>query len=160
MTVSVFRINYNKKLGLADLYFGALRYAGRWHTPSPGSRTAIVYAASTRALAQLEKRVHANGVAPVDMAFLRLDLRKGAHLLSAITDLKLRKDWPNDEAYTQSFGNDWFARTSSLGLWVPSFVERREMNLLLNPEHPQYATHVTVVVEEKNFQFDPRMFDT
>ncbi len=91
------------------------------------------------------------------MALLRLDLARGARLLTA-SALGLKKDWRSDEAYTQAFGNDWLRRGKSLGLWVPSFVETRERNLLLNPEHPQYATHVGLVVEEREFHFDPRMF--
>ncbi len=92
------------------------------------------------------------------MALLRLELADGATFLSAADDIGLRDDWRDDEAYTQALGNAWFAGGTSLGLWVPSYVERRERNILLNPEHPQYATHVTLVVEDPDFHFDPRMF--
>jgi RES domain-containing protein len=145
-------------VGLHDLYYGALRDAGRWHTPRQGARTAVVYAAGSRALAQLEKRVHCNGVEPANMALLRLDLADGATLLSAQDDLGLGPDWRHDEATTQALGNAWLAGVASLGLWVPSYVETRERNLLLNPDHPQYDTHVTVVIEDPDFHFDPRMF--
>ena len=118
----------------------------------------MVYAAGSRALAQLERRVHCNGVSPVDMALLRLELGDGARVLDAIADLKLKKNWHDSEAYSQSFGNRWLASNRSLALWVPSYVERRERNMLLNPRHPQYKTHIRVVVEALEFQFDPRMF--
>jgi RES domain-containing protein len=143
---------------LKDLYFGALRNAGRWHTPRAGALTAVVYTAGSRALAQLEKRVHCNGVEPANMALLRLELADGATLLSAAEDLGLRDDWRDDETYTQMLGNVWVRDRASLGLWVPSYVEGRERNLLLNPDHPQYDTHVIVVVEDAEFHFDPRMF--
>lgn len=117
-----------------------------------------MYAAGSRALAQLEKRVHCNGVAPADMALLRLEIADGATVLDARKDLGLRRNWWSSESYTQELGNRWLASKASLGLWVPSYVERRERNLLINPSHPQYATHVKVVVEETEFQFDPRMF--
>ena len=48
----------------------------------------------------------------------------------------------------------WLASKSSLGLWVPSFVEPAENNLLLNPAHPDYA-RVRLVVEKNPFVFDP-----
>ena len=51
----------------------------------------------------------------------------------------------------------WLASRSSLGLWVPSFVEPAENNLLLNPAHPDYA-RVRLVVEKNPFIFDPRLF--
>jgi RES domain-containing protein len=154
--ISVFRINYRRKVELGDLDYGARLSAGRWHTPTAG-QPAVVYTAGSRALAQLERRMHCNGVAPVDMALLRLELDNGAKLLDA-RDLKLRKDWFESESYSQSFGNRWLASRASLGLWVPSYVERRESNMLLNPTHPQYKTHVRVVVEDIDFHFDPRMF--
>lgn len=117
-----------------------------------------MYAAGSRALAQLEKRVHCNGIEPPNMARLRLDLADGATLLSAVDDLGLRDNWRDDEGYTQAFGDAWLRAGTSLGLWVPSYVETREQNILLNPDHPQYTTHVTVVVEVLDFHFDPRMF--
>src|SRR5207248_9229785 len=56
LNVTAYRIGFNGAIGLHDLYYGALRDQGRWHTPRPGARTAVVYAAGSRALAQLEKR--------------------------------------------------------------------------------------------------------
>lgn len=46
---------------------------------------------------------------------------------------------------------------TSLGLWVPSFVEPGEHNLLLNPAHPAYRA-VRLTIERQPFQFDPRLF--
>ncbi len=93
------------------------------------------------------------------MALLRLDLAEGATLLSVEADIGLRGDWRDDETYTQELGNAWLVGGSSLGLWVPSYVEKRERNLLLNPDHPQYGTHVRVAIEDRHFHFDPRMFE-
>jgi RES domain-containing protein len=97
-------------------------------------------------------------VTPVNMALLRLEIADGAVVLDAAGDLKLKKTWFESETYSQTFGNQWLSNGASLGLWVPSFVERRERNVLINPAHPQYATHVRVIIEERDFQFDPRMF--
>jgi RES domain-containing protein len=144
-------------VGLHDLWIGALRAGGRWHTRPIGAAFAVVYTAGTRALAQLEKRVHCNGVEPVDQALLRLEIADGATLLEAASS-GLKRNWRSDEAYTQSFGDAWFTKRSSLGLWVPSYVSPRDSNLLLNPTHPQYDSHVTVIVEEPQFRFDPRLF--
>ena len=118
----------------------------------------LVYAASSRALAQLEKRVHANGVAPARQALIRLELPKGALVQDAQTDLRLESPrWRQDEGYTQNLGVQWLESNASLGLWVPSYVEPRERNLLLNPMHFQYGS-IVVVTEVADFQFDPRLF--
>ncbi len=131
--------------------------AGRWHVPLLEGGRAVVYTAGTRALAQLEKRVHCNGFQPADQALVRLELPDGAPLLDAERDLHLPAGWRDDETVTQALGDAWFASKRSLGLWVPSFVEPREQNLLLHPLHPRYA-EVKVIVEVADFRFDPRLF--
>ena len=154
---AVWRICFKGDLSLEGLPYGSTLGPGRWHLP-PASGLPVVYAASSRALAQLEKRVHANGVAPVKQALIRLELPLGAIILDAHNDLALESPrWRLDEGYTQGVGVDWLQSTASLGLWVPSVVEPQERNLLINPAHPQYAA-IAVVTETLNFEFDPRLF--
>lgn len=153
----IWRICFNGNLSLSALPYGSTLGPGRWHVPPPLGLP-IVYAASSRSLAQLEKRVHANGVAPVSQALIRLELPTNAVVLDAKKDLALQ--WPrcrSDEGYTQGVGTDWLHSNASLGLWVPSIVEPQECNLLINPAHPQYAA-IAVDTEMLDFEFDPRLF--
>ena len=87
---------------------------------------------------------------------MRLEISADATLLEA-SDWGLKSDWRNDEASTQSLGMQWLASGVSLGLWVPSYVEPAERNLLLNPAHPHYR-EINVVLERNPFVFDPRLF--
>ena len=154
---AVWRICFNGDLNLAGLAYGSTLGPGRWHL-APPLGLPVVYAASSRALAQLEKRVHANGVAPVRQALIRLELPGEATLLNAESALALQSPrWRKDEGYTQGVGIQWLNSTASLGLWVPSFVEPQERNLLINPKHPQYNA-ISVVTEVADFGFDPRLF--
>jgi RES domain-containing protein len=116
----------------------------------------IVYAASSRALCQLEKRVRCNGFAPKNMALMRLELPENAVCLEA-ENLGLQPDWRAQQARTQQLGMHWLASKTSLGLWVPSFVEPAERNLLINPAHPDYF-QIKLVIEKNPFMFDPRLF--
>lgn len=131
---------------------GSTFFDGRWH-----SRTGrqIVYTSSSRALCQLEKRVHTAGLAVKDQVLMRLDLPAEAVLLDA-SDLGLEPNWASDIALTRSMGDEWLQRGTSLGLWVPSFVEPLERNLLLNPMHPQYVC-IELSVERSPFEFDARL---
>lgn len=156
MGVSAWRICYNKALGLGDLAYGSTLAPMRWHLPPSMGGAPVVYCGASRALCQLEKRVHANGVAPVNQALIRLELPDEASIADAAGTLDAVR-WRTDEGYTQSFGIRWLKTGDSLAMWVPSFVEPRERNLLINPAHPQYA-EVQVVVEDPDFQFDPRLF--
>ncbi|MEX8520306.1 MAG: RES family NAD+ phosphorylase [Leptothrix sp. (in: b-proteobacteria)] len=157
--ISVWRIGYcpspppTESALLASLGLGSTLGNGRWHTRGP---LQVVYAASSRALCQLEKRVHSNGAHPKHQALMQLDLPDGAPLLD-VFDLGLPADWRSNEAATQAIGMSWTAAVASLGLWVPSFVEPGENNLILNPAHPQYRS-IRLSVERQPFRFDPRLF--
>lgn len=151
--VAVWRLAWNGALDLDGLASGSLMADGRWHRSS--DRLPVVYAASTRALCQLEKRVHCNGFAPKDLALLRLQLPEDA-TLENVNPL-LPTNWRTDMTATQAIGAHWARSSRTLGLWVPSFVEPQERNLVINPRHPQYAS-IAVQIEKNPFEFDPRLF--
>ncbi len=138
---------------LHALGLGSTLGNGRWHTKGP---LQVVYAGSSRALCQLEKRVHCNGARPKNQALMRLEIGPQAQLLNA-ADWGLQSHWRQNEAHTQSLGMEWLSSGVSLGLWVPSYVEPNERNLLINPAHADYR-HVALVLERNPFVFDPRLF--
>ena len=157
--VKVWRIAYSGALNLASLGFGSTLGDGRWHLCLPGGAPQspqIVYAASSRALCQLEKRVHCNGATPKNMALMRMELPENAVCFEA-ENPGLQPDWRAQQARTQHLGMHWLASKASLALWVPSFVEPAERNLLINPAHVDYA-QIKLVVEKNPFLFDPRLF--
>jgi RES domain-containing protein len=151
--VEVWRIAWNGAIELATMGDGSLLADGRWHLAM--DRLPVVYAGSTRSLWQLEKRVHCNGSAPRDLALIRLQLPAGAELDDG--QELLPDDWRTGMKATQRMGAQWLRARRSLGLWVPSFVEPAERNLMINPRHPQYA-RIRVHVEKNPFEFDPRLF--
>ena len=155
MSVLVWRIGHSGALTLGELGFGSTLGDGRWHAGCSGMQQ-VVYCASSRALCQLERRVHCNGAMPKNMALVRLEIPPKSDLM-VVAELVLPADWRQNQAATQTIGMRWLASRSSLGLWVPSFVEPAENNLLLNPSHPDYV-RVRLVIEKNPFIFDPRLF--
>lgn len=152
----VFRIGLAALRDLQSQGYGSTLTAGRWHSRCPGPRPRrVVYAASSRSLAQFEKRVHANGRQPVDQALFRLVLPRGLRIRQAAS-LGLSALWRDDEDETRAIGDAWLDAVAELALWVPSFVEPLEYNLLLNPDHSR-AKQVAVHVERNPFTFDPRL---
>lgn len=133
--------------------FGSTLGNGRWHIKGVQQ---IVYAGASRALCQLEKRVHCNGASPKDMALMRLELAPSASLLD-VNSMGLPKDWRTNQTATQTIGMQWLADSKSLGLWVPSFVEPAENNLLINPAHMEFAS-IKLTIEQNPFFFAPRLF--
>ena len=156
MSIAVFRIGLAAAKTVADQAYGSALAPGRWHSLSTGAVSRrVIYCAGTRALAQLEKRVHANGIAPVGQALFRLELPAGLVVPTAEAH-GLPGHWRNSEAVTQAFGDRWLDMGAELALWVPSYVEPAEHNLLINAAHPGLA-EVALVTERDPFEFDPRL---
>lgn len=128
---------------------GARLWGGRWNSPG----TAVVYAASSLALALLETWVHL----PAPMR------RPGALPPRAAVRIAVPEDEPvevvegadlGDGAALRALGDDWARSRRSLALSVPSAVVPLERNVILNPSHPAMAR---VRAEVLPFDFDPRM---
>lgn len=135
MTLSVWRIGFSGALTLPALGYGSTLGDGRWHIGCTGPLQ-LVYCGAT----------------PKNTVLLRLEVPDAVPLL----DAELPSDWREDQAATQAIGMRWLMAGKSLGLWVPSFVEPAERNLLLNPAHPDYM-RITLGVEKNPFVFDPRL---
>ncbi len=154
MTAAAYRIGLARAAILVAQAYGSTLAPGRWHSLRAGAASRrLIYAASSRALAQLEKRVHANGVAPVGLALFKLSLPPRL----AVAEAKdLPADWRHNEGATQAWGNRWLDEGRQLAVWVPSFVEPAEYNLLINAEHPRLQ-EIEIVKERDPFEFDPRL---
>jgi RES domain-containing protein len=152
----VFRIGLAAHRSIDAQAIGSTLAAGRWHSLRAGPRPRrVVYAASSRPLAQLEKRVHANGRQPVDQALFRLVLPPRLRIRDAAS-LGLSASWRDDETASRTLGDAWLDAAAELALWVPSYVEPLEHNLLINPDHPR-AAQIAIHVERDPFIFDPRL---
>ncbi len=115
----------------------------------------MIYAASSRALAQLEKRVHANGYAPIGQALFNLTLP--ADVLPAHAQARgLAPGWHASEAVSQACGDRWLDEGTELALWVPSVLEPAENNLIINAMHPRLPD-TRLPRERDPFEFDPRL---
>jgi RES domain-containing protein len=156
LSIVVFRIGLAIASSVPDQAYGSALAPGRWHSLRTGAvPRRVIYTAGSRALAQLEKRVHANGIAPVGQALFRVILPDGLVAPTAEA-IGLPTRWRNSEAVTQSFGDRWLDSGADLALWVPSYVEPAEHNLLINAEHPRLS-EVLLVKERDPFEFDPRL---
>jgi len=117
----------------------------------------VIYAGSTIAIAALERFVHLAGVAPPDLVLVRVELPAG-HSAERPRRADLPKDWdrvPPGPA-SMAFGTAWARERRSLALFVPSALVPEERNVVINPEHPEFAS-VSMAVE-RDFSYDPRMY--
>ena len=110
---------------------------GRWNSVA----RPVIYLADSLALAQLEKRVHTPMRPPRDLVAVEAIVPAAA--IASAEGVVLPEDWDADNvdwsvgsAASQSIGDDWLARSTSLLLRVPSVVVPVGWNYLLNPAHP------------------------
>lgn len=134
---------------------GAKATGGRWNHPG----VAVVYSASSIALAALEAIVHLNAVAlPLNRYLVRIDVPDDVWESRMVIDnVTAPRGWDAEPAGMSSleFGDDWVKRNVSALLLVPSVVIPLEHNILINPAHADAAQ--LVFTNTGKFVFDERI---
>jgi RES domain-containing protein len=144
---------------IADPFFpifdgtGARLIGGRWNSPA---RPAIC-AAETYAGALLEVLVHSNlGRVPKTHAAIEISI-PDLMAVESLDGLNLTGWDAEDQIPSRAFGDEWLTAKRSAILLVPGTVLRgREHNVLINPEHPDFAR--IVAGEPQDVQRDKRLF--
>jgi RES domain-containing protein len=131
---------------------GSLLASARWHWAG----VPMIYCADSRALAVLETLVHTRkDQVPSDYVFYELAVEDAS--IESVPAANVPKDWKADDPLaTRDFGTDWMRSRRSMGLRVPSVVIYEESNLLLNPEHPDFAG--VRIIGPQPFEFGRRLF--
>lgn len=127
-------------------------YGARWS--SPGVR--VAYAASDPALAVLEVLVHLETTAPLS-AYSLVEATVPDELIEDMDPAKLPANWAESPVppEVQAIGDEWVASGRSLALRVPSAVVTASANVLINPEHADFASFEVHAIEP--FALDPRL---
>lgn len=131
---------------------GAYVAGSRWNTP--GRRMA--FAAQSESLATLEYLVHATSEAHFyETVLVIADLED--RYITAFDASALPRDWRSfpPAPSTQRIGDAWLASGASAAMQVPSAVVPRERNVLVNPQHRDFAKLKLVGIEE--WGLDPRL---
>ncbi|WP_210359094.1 RES family NAD+ phosphorylase [Sphingomonas beigongshangi] len=157
MSQRLFRIATDTKTYTADdmTGTGAKLTGGRWNDVG----VAVVYASPTRALACLETLVHLNaGGLPLNRYLVEIEVP--ADLWAAAestTASSLPIGWDAEPAglVSTNFGTDWANSGRSALLMVPSVIIPEELNVLINPGHPDAGRIAARKV--RKWIYDPRM---
>jgi RES domain-containing protein len=110
---------------------GAALVEGRWHE----KRQEVIYASQNYATAMLEKLAHYNGLLPPNQHFIEIVVPAGTPYGEVTKDSLSDWDRP-DGIVARAFGSQWLRERRSAILLVPSYVAREELNVLINPNHP------------------------
>lgn len=132
---------------------GASLVGGRWNSPGLG----VIYASRTYAGAMLECLAHA-GIGRVPRTHVAVAITiAGAVAVERHDAGSLPPQWDHaDLRVARAFGDAWIRERRTAVLVVPSVVARREGNLLINPQHPDFSAVVASAPEP--VIWDARLF--
>jgi RES domain-containing protein len=130
---------------------GSTLSPGRWNTAT----SPVIYASRHYSTAILEKLVRGSGELPPNQHFVEITIPTGIsyeHLTPAHLP-----GWDDiTRAASQAYGAAWQSSRRSLVLLVPSVVARMDLNVLINPEHPEFP-RITYGLHQPVW-WDPRLF--
>jgi RES domain-containing protein len=136
---------------------GAESSGGRWNRIG----TPLVYAATTRSLACLETVVHlAKRPLPLNRFLVEITVPSAAWAAAATLDSASLVGWDAEPAGKASldWGTSWARGVTSLLARVPSVIVPEEVNVLINPAHPQAPSVRTTKV--RKWLYDTRLAPT
>jgi RES domain-containing protein len=134
---------------------GAYIAGGRWNSPG----NFVLYTASSISLSILEVLANYSQVTwPEHMSLVTLKVPKDS--IKKIELKTLKKEWAclPVNCYSQSIGDNWLNSIESLILSVPSAINHREINYLINPSHPLFS--MVKIEEIILWNFDPRLINS
>ncbi len=131
---------------------GARLFPGRWNNEG----VPVVYTSEHLSLAIVELFVHLEP-RHLRRAYYSFRVDIDDALLETVAERHLPPNWDAEEApeSTRDLGSAWARSGRSLGLVVPSVVVPGERNVVLNTQHPRFAT--LVIEGPARFEFDRRM---
>ena len=130
---------------------GSMLAPGRWNTPG----SPVIYAAEHYSTALLEKLVHGSGRLPPNQHFVRITVPSG--LSYEVFSPPALPGWDAMPAtVSKLFGERWCRERRSLVLLVPSVVARVDLNVVINPVHPEFPRIETSLHEP--VYWDRRLF--
>ena len=132
---------------------GARLHGARW--TSPGTR--VAYASSNSALAVVEVLVHMTGAGGILPGYSLVTATLPDDLVEDMPAADLPVDWDSSPVppQVQAIGDAWIRSGRSPALRVPSAVVEGSYNILINPEHSDFAQ--LVVESSVPFALDPRL---
>jgi RES domain-containing protein len=132
---------------------GASLVGGRWNSPG----LAVIYARRSYAGAMLDCLAHA-GIGRVPRTHVAIEIAIAAAVrVERHDESDLPVGWDHaDLRVARAFGDAWIRERRTPVLVVPSVVARREGNVVVNPQHPDFRK--IVAGSREPVVWDARLF--
>jgi RES domain-containing protein len=117
----------------------------------------MIYTGSSRSLSSLELIVNENSILPAfKYKVMTISISDEESLFSHVLQTELPIHWRSLSAYPklQQIGSKWYESKKSLVLKVSSAVIPKEYNYIINTNHPDFSSKVSLVRTEDYFWDD------
>lgn len=113
---------------------GSTLAPGRWNTAT----SPVIYASEYYSTALLERLATAAGVMPPNQHYVEITIPSGTAY--EVANIPALPGWDGTPpVVSQTYGERWHRERRSLIVLVPSVVARLDMNVLINPHHPEFS---------------------
>ena len=152
--IHVYRVCNTSYVKPHNGYGSTMRNGGRWNS----SQYPCIYTAANRSLAQLEWVSHS---LTSQFDFPNLTMITYAIPKDQIIDVGLLRypDWMDNELTTKRLGDDFLSKKEFIAMRVPSAMDVKELNYIINPNHPDFSTGKIVVDDEEVLVLNKRLFE-
>lgn len=130
-------------------------FAGRWNQEGQW----VLYASASRSLAALEQLANRSGlVLSTPYSVMTIEIPDDPAGVCTVLPTSLPDSWRTMAGYgrLQTIGADWYRRSDTLLLRVPSVLIPQEFNYLIHTKHPDFERRVRLV-EVEAFNWDGRL---
>jgi RES domain-containing protein len=117
----------------------------------------VLYTSQSRALATLELIVHKSAItSALTYKMMVITIKENENFYTKKSLKDMLSKWKSIESYSllQDIGNDWYVNNKSLILQVPSVVIPQEFNYIINTNHPDFKTSISLTKTEDYFWDD------
>ncbi|MCT4603900.1 MAG: RES family NAD+ phosphorylase [Marinifilum sp.] len=149
--MKVYRISQSKHA--EDLKgTGAFMVGGRWNSRGKF----MLYTSSSISLSMLENIAHfTKNSQPKNFSLVTIEIPDDTYKRYELDDLDSSWNKIPSSRFSRAFGDAWLDSMDSLAIQVPSVINPREFNILLNPLHSKFSKVKIVNVE--SWPFDVRL---
>lgn len=149
----VYRLTKTRHARSAFEGTGSRLVGGRWNSPG----RSVVYTSTHPSTAVLEILVHVRRAELLRDAYMVIEADVPDELVLDLDSTRLPDGWDAvpETAASTAIGDEWFDTAASVALRVPSAVMRGQLNVLLNPNHPDWDQ--LVIGAPQPFLFDARL---
>jgi RES domain-containing protein len=135
-------------------YGSTMRNGGRWNS----NKYPCIYTGANRSVAQLEWISHSL-VSEFDFPNLIMITYAIPKSQIFFIDMSERADWIDNELLTKRLGDDFLNRKEYIALCVPSAMDSKESNYIINPNHPDFSVAEMVIDDNEGLILNKRFFE-